>query len=122
MDTKNIGDIHTKSTRQAAQQHLRRQTYIYEDTTDRTRNYQGEGMMQLLLHRHIVEGAQEHVLRTRNEVIQHAKVLKYVIEAVIRGMEVFGKQMVMETHRILGPRGQSSKVQNAMAVICKNIP
>ena len=47
------------------------------------------------------EGGQEHIIRTRNEAIQHAKALRYITEAVITREEDFSKELIINTHRIL---------------------
>lgn len=45
--------------------------------------------------------AQEHITRTRSEVIHHARALRYIIEAVITRMEDFSEQLLLDTHRKL---------------------
>lgn len=44
--------------------------------------------------------AQEHITRTRNEVVQHARVLQYIIEAIITREEDFSEQLFLDTHCI----------------------
>ena len=55
------------------------------------------------------EGAQEHIRRIGNEVIQHAKTVQYIIEASIIRKEDF-EQMVLDTYGILYPRDRSSRL------------
>ena len=47
------------------------------------------------------EGGEEHIMRTRNEVIQHARALQYMTEAVITREEPITEQLILDTHRIL---------------------
>ena len=47
------------------------------------------------------EGGEEHIMRTRNEVIQHAMALQYITDAVVTRQERFSEQLILDTHRIL---------------------
>ena len=47
------------------------------------------------------EGGEEHIMRTRNEVIQHARALQYMTEAIITREEPISEQLILDTHRIL---------------------
>ncbi|PVH87059.1 Fic-domain-containing protein [Cadophora sp. DSE1049] len=70
-----------------------------EDCDPRDDWYQEQ--IELLVKHGIEEPDQQHVIRSRREVIQHAKALKHITDKALLEDEQLSEQLILDTHRIL---------------------
>ena len=70
------------------------------DVTERDNNYQTQ-LQKYVQAKHTSQEADEHIIRTRWEVVQHAKALWFLTNAFVTEKKSLSEDLIKETHKIL---------------------